>query len=308
MITQTQIFYLKLNVILISAIKASRTPQSHQKFNYSTYFASVYSDKLDRSFRKRRCNLLPFVSEVQHTLVELKGTLYTTEFTRPQNRELNITSTIESSILFDPIKVPIVRKSLRNLSIPNHKIGTMDIATYMVNGIPKVYAIAFHTRQHGTKTYYSHPATLDSDKLVMDCIDAMLKPTYADFVFYVHNFGGFEAVFILKTLIDANIMAAEHPYKYKIAIISRVSRVLSVTLSRANSRNTIKLVDSYSILTPSLEGLFKDPASLVENDIAPHSFITNATLFYQGDKPSRSHYLDISAEKYDEIPTCAAGG
>ena len=74
--------------------------------------------------------------------------------------------------------------------------------------------------------------------------------------------------------------------------------MLSLTLARANSRNTIKLVDSYSILAPSLEGIFKDPVSLVVKDIFPYSFVTK---LYRGDKPARSHYLGISVEKYDEI-------
>ena len=96
------------------------------------------------------------------------------------------------------------------------------------------------------KTFYIDPETLDSDKLVLDCIDAMLKPTYANFIFYVHNLGGYDAPFLLKTIIEANEAGAQHegdPNKYKFEPFSRDGRMLSITLGRGTkSRSSIKLI------------------------------------------------------------------
>ena len=179
----------------------------------------------------------------------------------------------------------------------------------MVDGISKVYSLGFFTRQNGMKTFYIDPKTLvaeQSDKLILDCINAMLKPTYANFIFYVHNLGGFDVTFLLKTLIEANEMAEEDPYKYKIEMISRDGKVLSLSLGRGTkSRSSIKLVDSYGILAKSLEDLCKDYNTDVIKDIFPYEFVTKNTLFYVGEKPARDHYRDITVERYDDI---AKGG
>ncbi|KAM0793807.1 hypothetical protein BDR22DRAFT_895889 [Usnea florida] len=148
-------------------------------------------------------------------------------FTRTHSK---VTNTISGSgdiigtrvdIAFDSIKVPTVKKALRDLYIPNPKIGTLDIETYKVGGKSKVYSLAFYTRQNGMKTFYIDPKTLDSDKVVLDCIDALVKPTYANFVFYVHNLGGFDAIFLLKNLIDAIYYSLREVYLKILGYLSR---------------------------------------------------------------------------------------
>lgn len=71
-------------------------------------------------------------------------------FTRNHNR---VTSTIDAvgdivgtsiRIDFDYIRAPIVRRPLSNLYVPNGMIGTLDLETYLVDGISKVYSIGFY--------------------------------------------------------------------------------------------------------------------------------------------------------------------
>lgn len=47
-------------------------------------------------------------------------------------------------------------------------IGTFDLETYKSDGISKVYAIGFHTKNNNN--YYIDKDTLDSNELIMRCL------------------------------------------------------------------------------------------------------------------------------------------
>lgn len=59
-----------------------------------------------------------------------------------------------------------------------------------------------------------------SNKLVIKCIDAMLKPDYHKYIFYVHNFGRFDAIFWNKILLNYNL-TAEPENQYKLVPLYR---------------------------------------------------------------------------------------
>lgn len=204
------------------------------------------------------------------------------------------------NVKLEPIKTKRTNLYLANLQISNPNIGTLDLETYVVDKISKVYALGFYTKQHKLKTFYINPETLDSNELILNCIDSMLTAKYSGYTFYVHNLGRYDVVFLLKTLIQANLKEDI----YKLEIISRDDLILSFMISKKiNTKNyKIKIVDSYNILSHSLKDLCKAYKSETVKDIFPYEFMTKDTLFYIGDKPAISMYNDLNKVIHNETP------
>ena len=201
----------------------------------------------------------------------------------------------------NPVRLRTNNKYLNNLNINSPFIGTLDLETYNDNGISKVYALGFYTKQYykKLKTFYIDPNTLDSNELILKCIDAMLTPKYSGYTFYVHNLGRYDIAFLLRPLIREN----RNGFKYKLEPISRDNLILSLSLSRkiGSKTNTIKIVDSYNILSHPLKDLCKIYQSDISKDYFPYNFMNKKTLFYIGDKPSKSLYNNIDKNSYDLI-------
>jgi hypothetical protein len=222
----------------------------------------------------------------------------------------NITNTIDMDnkttknttikVKLDPINLKKDNKSLINLNISNPNIGTLDLETYVHKGISRVYALGFYTKNN-VNTFYINPDTLDSNELILNCIDSMLTSKYTGYTFYVHNLGRYDVVFLLKTLINANITQN----KYNLEIISRDNLILSLIIHKKVKTKpyTIKIVDSYNILSQSLKDLCKTYQSEtdVSKDIFPYRFVNENTLFYKGDKPSINNYENLNANTYNDI-------
>lgn len=201
----------------------------------------------------------------------------------------------------NPVKLRKQNKYLMNLNINSPFIGTFDLETYNDNGISKVYAIGFYTKQYYKKlnTFYIDPNNLDSHELILKCIDAMLTPKYSGYTFYVHNLGRYDIAFLLRPLIRENM----NDFKYKLETISRGPLILSLIISKkvGGKTNTIKIVDSYNILSHSLKDLCEIYQADISKDFFPYKFMNKNTLFYSGDKPSKSYYEDIDKKTYNLI-------
>lgn len=73
------------------------------------------------------------------------------------------------NIKLDKIRPAIIKKSSRNLYIPNPNIGSLSLETCYINDISRVYYLGYYTKQHGLKIYYLDTKSLDSNKLFLDC-------------------------------------------------------------------------------------------------------------------------------------------
>lgn len=75
---------------------------------------------------------------------------------------------------------------------------------------------------------------------------------------------------------------------------------MSILISRkmGSKTYTIKIVDSYNILTTSLAKLCITFNCVVQKGYFPYNFVTNNTLFYIGDKPNLSFYNDPDLTSY----------
>ena len=112
---------------------------------------------------------------------------------------------------------------------------------------------------------------------------------YNKYIFYVHNLGRYDIIFILKTLIKSE--------KYEFETTCRDNLVLCLTIYDKTTRNSIKLVDSYNLLPHSLRKLGEAYGSETVKDIFPYKFVNKNTLFYSGSKPSP----DDSEIRYNQI-------
>jgi hypothetical protein len=130
----------------------------------------------------------------------------------------------------------------------------------------------------------------------------MLSEKYNNYIFYIHNLGRFDIVFILKTLLKTNSI---YPDKYSYNLNFREDLILSIEISTKikGKTYTIKLVDSYNLLNSSLSDLCKTFDTETKKSFFPYNFVNRKTLFYLGNKPNKDYYnIDICECEYEKVP------
>lgn len=211
----------------------------------------------------------------------------------------------------------------------NPFIGTIDLETYVdTDGYSKVYALGFYSNSHKnmkqSPTLYYLSSYSNSSELVLDCIDNMLVSKYNGYTFYAHNFGGFDAIFILKILKEANINKGFEYYKIKHTF--RDNKILDMEIKTTvetrklvskkikkdgknvivqveevyNPTYTICIVDSYSLLSGSLYNLSRSFNLEVTKGYFPHAFVNRDTLSYVGNTPDFKYYDVIDQKVIDD--------
>ena len=136
---------------------------------------------------------------------------------------------------------------------------------------------------------------------------------YNNYIFYVHNLGGYDGPFILKILRQANIDKGFEYYKLsylfrdnkllKLEIKINVSSVRTIKKddkSIKESNIKITLYDSFKLLNNSLYNLSNSFGVSVSKGYFPHEFVNKDTLFYIGNTPCIDYWKDITKQEYDE--------
>lgn len=85
--------------------------------------------------------------------------------------------------------------------------------------------------------------------------------------------------------------------------ILRDEKVLRLNISKQNGNKKYKtsILDSYCILTDSLNQLGKNFETETVKGNFPHNFATTQHLFYEGITPDKSYYNDISDSEYKSV-------
>ena len=226
----------------------------------------------------------------------------------------NITLTIEDQKVIkyqvinnlQPIK-PLINK----ITDRNINFGTFDLETFRdLDGLGKVYALGFYTsRDDSPKLYYlSDYPQLDSSQLILKCIDEMLVNKYNNFIFFAHNLGHFDVVFLYNVLLKSNL---DRGYDYYIlnttmrdnTIIKLNIKIKVFSETKENKYRYIKIsfVDSLNLLNLSLDKLTKEFNIEIKKGVFPHSFVNRNTLNYIGNKPSFHFYDNITLSEYNKI-------
>lgn len=181
----------------------------------------------------------------------------------------------------------------------NPNYGVLDVETFRDTTsdgeiYSRIYAIGFCVNKSEPSMFYltdSFDNTLESSqRLVLKCIDAMLIPTYNNYIFYVHNFGRFDAIFIQKILLDYNLsVLSEHQYKLVPLYRDNIIIKLDVIKNINNKKIKITFLDSYNILNDSLDNLCKD-FGVSKKGVFPYKFVNKDNLDYMGARPDISYY------------------
>jgi DNA polymerase type B, organellar and viral len=199
-------------------------------------------------------------------------------------------------------------KPKKIISEININIGTFDLETFVdTDGLAKVYAIGFITsiEEHSRLFYlkdYTH--NFQYDILVLNCIDNMLVNKYHNFIFYCHNFGRYDCIFLYNILAKANINKGFEYYKLETTIRDDVIIQLTIKIKPDKDKHRyikINIVDSLNLLNNSLDKLTKDFNVDIKKSIFPHSFVNRDNLNYIGNMPDIKYYKNLSLKEYNHI-------
>ena len=217
---------------------------------------------------------------------------------------------ITKDINFNTIFNIFGKLSAKQSFMPNPNFGVLDIETYKdLDGLSKTYAIGYRTllEKHSNTFYLTDiSSTLDSNYLIIHCIDSMLIQKHHNYFFYVHNLGKYDVVFIYKVLKEFNIHNNKEYYIMKTIFRDDVMLKLTVSIKLSNKKYIkITFVDSLNYFTKkegSLDILSKDFEVGIEKGFFPYKFVNKNNLNYIGETPSMFFYTftDIS-EYYDKV-------
>ena len=132
----------------------------------------------------------------------------------------------------------------------------------------------------------------------------MMRYKYRNITFYAHNLGKYDAVFIIKELINFNQTpeGKENPYVFP-EPVTRDSDVLKLVIKRKlnNKMSSVTILDSYAILPRSLRDLCLDYKIENNKSYFPYNFTISDNLFYIGNTPDINYYIDIPKEVYNNL-------
>ena len=210
-----------------------------------------------------------------------------------------------------PVKLPLLRaKPSKYKGMANPNIGSFDVETFKdYDSNSKVYALGFTNtelaKQKQVSIYYLGRDGNTSDEIIIKCIDDMLNLRNRDHVYYTHNLGGYDIVFILAALRRENEKKDSNHYIINSKL--RDGKVLktSISVKTPSGYSKVTFIDSYNLLTDNLDNLSKSFGSETTKGLLPYTFIKSDTLNYVGNTPSREYYKRkntiISKSEYNSI-------
>jgi hypothetical protein len=201
---------------------------------------------------------------------------------------------ISKDINFNPIFNIFGKLSSKQSFMSNPNFGVLDIETYKdLDGLSKVYLIGYsvYKEEHPNTFYLTDiSSTLDSNYLIIHCIDLMLIPKYHNYFFYAHNLGKYDSVFIYKVLKEFNLHKNEEHYIMKTIFRDDVMIKLTISIKLTNKKYIkITLLDSLNYFNDSLDNLSKDYEIENKKGLFPYTFVKKDNLNYVGETPDISH-------------------
>ena len=234
------------------------------------------------------------LSEVRDNIIDVNN------FTRTLN---NVKTYINSggiqkksiTVRLCEVKPRIISGYWSKLVYSDNRIGSFDIETYVDEyGIPKTYAVGYYAKDSMNIFYIEKD--FDSEKLLVKCLDSIMCSKFNGFVFYVHNLGRYDSIFLLKVIVD---MCSKNPDIYQLNTLFRNEKALYIKITKivGKFKFTVKLVDSINFLSASLKKLSIAFECDIKKGVFPYSFVKKNTIFYTGNKPNIKYYKDIDTQK-----------
>ena len=191
--------------------------------------------------------------------------------------------------------------------VADKSFGVLDLETYHIgDDKTNVYAAGFYIPSVDSKPklfYIDHK--FDSVELIHNVFLELMRDKYSSKIFYVDNLGNFDTIFILKLLALKNEQFKNMQIKeiYSFNITSRDKGLIKVVVKRTidNKVRSVTLVDSYALLSSSLENLSKSYDVEVKKGKFPYDFVNKNTVFYEAVTPDISYYNLITNEQYNSM-------
>lgn len=210
---------------------------------------------------------------------------------------------ISRFVKMDYIRAP----RFNNTFSSNPNIGVLDVETFVNSaGLGQVYCIGFATladlKSDTLNSFYlsDFGPSLNSNMLIINCINSMLDPKYNNYYWYIHNMGKFDIIYIYKTLVDYNLISNNPEEDYLLTTTYKGNKMLRLVIKKKYKNKYIKItfLDSYNILSSSLDVLTKDFKVNYLKGSFPYSFVTQYNLNYIGQTPDIKYYNNISNSEY----------
>lgn len=174
---------------------------------------------------------------------------------------------------------------------PNTKMLTADIETRIIGGKQTPFCISFYNGGVATSFYLTD---FPSPKEMMKtAIKSILVKEYNKHHVYIHNFGGFDGIFLFNVLTELG----------SVTPIFREGRLLMVKISfRDGGKNyTLIFNDSLLLLLTSLGKLGKSFNLDQGKTLFPYDFVNKMdNLNYVGEVPGFHYFNGISYDEYVE--------
>jgi hypothetical protein len=196
-------------------------------------------------------------------------------------------------------------KSLSNLKrdwYRDDKYLTFDIEAYIKNEEYIPYACAIYKGNIQNKfTYYDYKVTdFNSwEEMLNKCLEDIFK-LFPKHTVYVHNLGGFDSLYLIKSLYkisEVNTLFRDNK------LISIKCRVLNSDKNSKNKYNTVIFKDSYALLPLSLDDLIKSLNISTKKLNFPYLFVNESNLNYKGKLPDIHYFNKVSLDEYQKLVT-----
>jgi hypothetical protein len=194
----------------------------------------------------------------------------------------------EQILLSSEIKTKFIKQSTKSKNLVNNFI-TIDIETYIVNGLLTPYLICFYDGKNFFSFYLSDYNSVE--QMMLDCLKSILKRKYKGYNVYAHNLAKFDIIFLFKYLLKLGTI---HPVIHNGKII-----FLKINYGE-NGKYKIIFKDSLLLLLTSLKSLCKSFKIEDSKSIFPHLFVNNNNLEYKGDVPNFNNFINISKKEYQD--------
>jgi hypothetical protein len=177
-------------------------------------------------------------------------------------------------------------KPLLSLSTLTNKIITLDIETFIKDGIHIPYVICWFDGEK-SNSYYLVDFN-SSNLLLTQAIKELMVRKYDDHKIYIHNMASFDGIFLLKILVElGNVKPIIHH-----------GDLISINFKSKIYNFVFK--DSLQILLVSLRKLAKVFGVDTQKSIFPYSFVNENNLDYIGPVPDFKYFDNITIKEYNE--------
>lgn len=166
---------------------------------------------------------------------------------------------------------------------------TMDLETRIINNEMSSYCVSNYDGKI-KKSFYLNDYSNEKEMLRASVI-YLMKRKYNNHKIYLHNFSGFDAVFLLRVMTDLS---------NKVRPILRDGRYIDIRLDFAE-KYKIYFRDSLLLVPVSLRNLAIN-FNVENKGIFPYKFVNNKDipLDYVGEVPDYKYFEGITAEEYRE--------